>query len=205
MTAIEIDPIPQALTANEQRVKALLDQGKSMFQIALKLHISCEACRDMIFEIRKKEALMAGKQKLTEEERAEIIRKYQDGENTRDIADQYGISHGTVDNILNRAGVPRKRGGRKKKAGINNDFDAAVDSMIAEMKSANAEPKAAIAEPKSAGKVPTYILEALENQLSDLSYDVEQRVLRIEELQDEIEKLEEKRRLIAGWLEAHHD
>ena len=75
MTAIEIDPIPQALTANERRVKALLDQGKSMFQIALKLHISCEACRDMIFEIRKKEALMAGKQKLTEEERAEIIRK----------------------------------------------------------------------------------------------------------------------------------
>ena len=77
--------------------------------------------------------------------------------------------------------------------------------MIAEMKSANAEPKAAIAEPKAAGKVPTYILEALENQLADLSYDIEQRVLRIEELQDEIEKLEEKRRLIAGWLEAHHD
>lgn len=204
MTAIEIDPIPQALTANEQRVKALLDQGKSMFQIALKLHISCEACRDMIFEIRKKEALMAGKQKLTEEERAEIIRKYQDGENTRDIADQYGISHGTVDNILNRAGVPRKRGGRPKKmqaTGINEDFENAVDSMIAEMKSANAEPKAAIAEPRPFEKIPKFIWDALDDTLCNINYDIEQRVLRIEELQEEIQQLEERKKKIHDWME----
>ena len=208
MTAIEIDPIPQALTANEQRVKELLDHGKSMFQIALRLHMGMPSVRDMIFEIRKKEAIMAGKQKLTEEERAEIIRKYQDGENTRDIADQYGISHGTVDNILNRAGVPRKRGGRPKKmqaTGINEDFETAVDSMIAEMKSANAEPKAAITEPRPFEKVPKFIWDVLDDSLCNINYDIEQRVLRIKELQEEIEKLEEKRRMITGWLEAHHD
>ena len=47
-----IDPLPKALTANEKRVKVLLDQEMTMFQIAYKLHISFEACRDMIFEIR---------------------------------------------------------------------------------------------------------------------------------------------------------
>lgn len=205
MTAIEIDPIPQALTANERRVKELLDQGKSMFQIALRLHMGMPSVRDMIFEIRKKEALMAGKQKLTEEERAEIIRKYQDGENTMDIADQYGISHGTVDNILNRAGVPRSRGGRKKTAAINQDFNAAVDSMIAEMKSANAEPKAAIAEPRPFEKIPEYIWSALDNTLCNINYDIEQRTMRIEELQDEIEKLEEQKKKIHDWLEVHRD
>ena len=147
---------------------------------------------------------MAGKQKLTEEERAEIIRKYQDGENTRDIADQYGISHGTVDNILNRAGVPRKRGGRPKKmktTGINKDFDAAVNDMIAENPSADAEQKTVIAEPRPFEKIPKFIWDALDDTLCNINYDIEQRVLRIEELQEEIQQLEERKKKIHDWME----
>ena len=205
MQAIAIDPLPQVLTINEKRVKALFDEGKTMFQIALRLHMGLKAVRDIIFEIRKKEAInMAGKPKLTAEERAEVVERFKNGESTKDLAASYYVARATIDNILNNAGVPRKRTGRPKKmktTGINKDFDAAVNDMIAENPSADAEQKTAIAEPRPIDKIPKYIWDALDDTLCNINYDIEQRVLRIEELQEEIQQLEEKKRQIHDWME----
>lgn len=200
-----IDPLPQALSANEQRAKELLDQGKTLFQIAYKLHISCEACRDMIFEIRKKECLMAGKPKLSADEQAEIVEKYKSGETARDLAAQYDVSHGTVENIVKRAGATRKRGSKpKKKTQINEDFEQAVDSMIAEREAAEAEKKSANAEAEpEPEKIPDVIWHACDDKISMINLDIETREQRIAELKEEIEQLRAEREQIRAWMEGH--
>ena len=80
---VSISPLPQAFTANEQRVKEMLDQGKKLPQIAYKLHMNPDQCREIIFEIRKKECLMPRKPILSQEEQAEIYRMYREEDGWR--------------------------------------------------------------------------------------------------------------------------
>ena len=203
MQAIAIDPIPQVLTANEKRVKALFDEGKTLFQIALRLHMGMPAVRDIIFEIRKKEAIsMAGKSKLSDFDRMDIAEKYKGGATLADLAAQYYVSEQTIANALKAAGVAARKGGRKKKTGINEDFEAAVESMIAENPSADAEPEEAIAEPV-VETVPKVIWNACDDKIDMINLDIETREARIAELKEEIDKLVIEREQIRAWMEAH--
>lgn len=198
-----IDPLPKALTANEKRVKALLDQGMTMFQIAYQLHISFEAVREMIYEIRKKECLMAGKPRLSQEERAEIFRLYREEHMTqRDLAARFGVSHVTVGNIINSFGSDTLAAADKpqKKTQINDDFEQAVDTMIAEREAADAEQKSATAEPE---KLPDVIWHACDDKISMINLDIETREQRIGELKEEIEQLCAEREQIRAWMEEH--
>lgn len=198
-----IDPLPQALSANEQRVKALLDQGMNQFQIAYQLHISFEAVREMIYEIRKKECLMAGKPRLSQEERAEIFRLYREEHMTqRDLAARFGVSHGTIGNIINSFGSDTLAAADKpqKKTQINEDFEQAVDAMIAEREAADAEQKSANAEPD---KLPEAVYRALLDKLNDCAFEIEQREQRIAELQAEIAEYEQIRKDIIEWKEPY--
>lgn len=198
-----IDPLPKALTANEKRVKALLDQDMTMFQIAYKLHISFEAVREMIYEIRKKECLMAGKPRLSQEERAEIFRLYREEHMTqRDLAARFGVSHGTIGNIINSFGSDTLAAADKpqKKTQINEDFEQAVDTMIAEREAADAEQKSATAEPE---KLPDVIWHACDDKISMINLDIETREQRIGELKEEIEQLCAEREQIRAWMEEH--
>lgn len=203
-----IDPLPQALTANEQRVKALLDQGRNQFQIAYKLHISFEAVREMIYEIRKKECLMAGKPRLSQEERAEIFRLYREEHMTqRDLAARFGVSHGTIGNIINSFGSVQEMCDTlaaadkpQKNTQINEDFEQAVDAMIAEREAVDAEQKSAIAKPE---KLPDVIWHACDDKISMINLDIETREQRIGELKEEIEQLRVEREQIRAWMEGH--
>lgn len=203
-----IDPLPQALSANEQRVKALLDQGRNQFQIAYQLHISFEAVREMIYEIRKKECLMAGKPRLSQEERAEIFRLYREEHMTqRDLAARFGVSHGTIGNIINSFGSVQEMCDTlaaadkpQKKTQINEDFEQAVDSMIAEREAADAEQKSAIAEPE---KIPNAVWQACGDKIDMINLDIETREQRIGELKEEIEQLCAEREQIRAWMEEH--
>lgn len=205
---IAIEPIPQALTANERRVKALLDQSKTMFQIAYKLHMSFEAVRDIIFEIRKKECLMAGKPRLTQEERAEIYRLYrEEGMTQRDLAARYGVTHSTIGNIVKKMESVQQMCDAltaadkpMKNTGINPEFDQAVDAMIAESDTANADEKSANAEPD---KLPHYIWTVLDGRISSINLEIETRKQRIADLRDEIAALAEEHDKIIAWMEAH--
>lgn len=202
-TWMPIDPLPQALTANEQRVKALLDQGRNQFQIAYQLHISFEAVREMIYEIRKKECLMAGKPRLSQEERAEIFRLYREEHMTqRDLAARFGVSHGTIGNIINSFGSDTLAAADKpqKKTQINEDFEQAVDAMIAEREAADAEQKSANAEPE---KLPEAVYRALLDKINDCEFEIEEREERIAELQAEIAELRRTRDAIIDWKEPY--
>lgn len=211
-TWIPIDPLPQALSANEQRVKALLDQGRNQFQIAYQLHISFEAVREMIYEIRKKECLMAGKPRLSQEERAEIFRLYREEHMTqRDLAARFGVSHGTIGNIISSFGSVQEMCDTlaaadkpQKKTQINEDFEQAVDAMIAEREAADAEQKSANAEAEpEPEKIPDVIWHACDDKISMINLDIETREMRIAELKEEIEQLRVEREQIRAWMEGH--
>lgn len=199
-----IDPLPQALTANEQRVKALLDQGRNQFQIAYQLHISFEAVREMIYEIRKKECLMAGKPRLSQEERAEIFRLYREEHMTqRDLAARFGVSHATVGNIINSFGSVQEMCDTltasdkpMPNTGINEDFAQAVDAMIAEREAADAEQKSAIAEPE---KLPGVVRRALEVGYRDLAEKIEECRSEIEEQEALIAEYEKDIEALKKW------
>lgn len=205
---VTIDPLPQTLTANERRVKELLDRGKTVFQIAYKLHMSFEAVRDIMFEIRKKECLMAGKPRLTQEERAEIYRLYrEEGMTQRDLAARYGVTHSTIGNIVKKMESVQQMCDAltaadkpMKNTGVNPEFDQAVDAMIAESDTANADENSANAEPD---RLPHVIWCALDDKISMINLDIETREQRIAELQEEIAELVAEREQIRAWMEAH--
>lgn len=198
-----IDPLPKALTANEQRVKDLLDQGMTMFQIAYKLHISFEQTREIIFEIHKKEAISMARRALSEEQRAEVVKMYAGGASAREIAEKYFVSKSSVMNILHEEGVQLRPKGRQKNVqstGINEDFEQAVDTMIAEREAADAEQKSTNAEPE---KIPDVIWHACDDKISMINLDIETREQRIGELKEEIEQLRVEREQIRAWMEVH--
>ena len=160
----------QLLTANQQRIKDMLDAGKGIWHICGVMRMRREHVIDEIYEIRKKEANMANKRgeggKLTTQQKAAIYQAYKDGVNQRTIAQQYGVCHQAVSYTIKKmreaeenmaaavdlpaaAQVPAPEPERKA-AAINQDFENAIDKMIedakAEKNSANAEEKSVIAE-----------------------------------------------------------
>lgn len=198
---IPIDPLPQALTPNERRAKDLLDAGKNEFDISAKLRISYDAARELIYEIRKKEAIMA---KLTQEQRAEIFYLARETDKSqREIAEQFGVSQKTISNIirgfdsvqemcdtLTAADKPKKM----PNTGDNPEFTAAVDAMIAETNAADTE-----AKPKE--KLPEAVYRALLSRINDCDFEIEEREERIAELQAEIEQFKRDRDAIIDWKE----
>lgn len=205
---IQIDPEPIALTANEQRVKELLDQGKDMFRIAFKLHMSFEAVRDMIFEIRKKEAIeQMANPKLSNDQRGAIYASHKRGATMQEIAKQYGVSVQTVSNIcaklkkaeaeIEAADMPAPADAAKDKVAA---FNSAVDDMIAEMRSEKAEELSADAEPE---KLPGVVCRAIDAGFHYLADEIDKRRNRIEELEAEIAEFEKDIAALRKWREAH--
>lgn len=78
---------------------------------------------------------------------------------------------------------------KMKNTGVNPEFDAAVDEMIAEA-----------TEPD---RLPKEIAKALMYRLRDIDEETEQRELRIAELKREIEALDNERAVIEKWREEH--
>ena len=87
-----------------------------------------------------------------------------------------------------------------RNTGINPEFDAAVDAMIAESKSADAEEPAAIAE---TDKLPPVVQRALDAGFHDLADEIDRRRNRIEELEAEIAEFEKDISALRCWREAH--
>lgn len=79
---------------------------------------------------------------------------------------------------------------KMKNTGVNPEFDAAVDEMIAE----------AATEPD---RLQKEIAKALMYRLRDIDEEIEQRELRIAELKREIEALDNERAVIEKWREEH--
>ena len=199
MDWISIEPEIQALTPLERRVLELLNEGHHYFRIAGMLHLSFETVRAIIFNIRKKESVLMGK--LTNTEKAAIFQAWKDGVSQADLAKQYKVSGSAICTLIKRLSKAEseimqtedkpERMEKVKPVKINHEFEDAVDAMIAEEKSANAEPD----------KLPHYIWVALDDQVSAINWEIEQREQRIAELKEELVKLEDRRSAIESWVE----
>lgn len=152
----------QLLTANQQRIKDMLDAGKGIWHICGVMRMRREHVIDEIYEIRKKEVHMAKKPlsgKLNSQQKAAIYQAYKDGAKQQELAKQYGVCNQAISYTIKKmreaeesmaaavelpsaAQVPAPEPERKA-AAINQDFENAIDKMIED---ANAEEKSKIAE-----------------------------------------------------------
>lgn len=216
----------QAYTANEKAALAILNEGKNYFHISYRLHVSFERAREIVFSIRKKESIIMGK--LSNTQRAAIFQAWKDGTTPKELAKQYGVSDQSIYNLINKMakespqeledvenGIPNTPlvpaeiekeisaiAEEKSKPGIISpedvQFASAVNAMIAQSRSADAEEKSANAEPD---KLPHFIWVALDDQVSAINWEIEQREQRIVELKEELVKLEDRRSAIEHWVE----
>lgn len=203
MDWISIEPEIQALTPLERRVLELLNEGNHYFRIAGMLHLSFESVRAIIFNIRKKESVLMGK--LTNAEKAAIFQAWKDGKSQADLAKQYKVSGAAICALIKRLNKAESEIMQTEdkpeqledcENGIPNTplVPAEIEkeiSAIAEEKSANVEPD----------KLPHYIWVALDDQVSAINWEIEQREQRIAELKEELVKLEDRRSAIESWVE----
>ena len=179
-------------------VKELLDKGKSIWSIAQTLRMSLEFVQEQIYEIRKQEAIMARKPKISKEQRTEMLRLHNEERySVGKLASKFGCSQTAVKTALQAAKIEAEEEAMKN-TGINPEFDAAVDAMIAESKSADAEEPSAITEPE---KLPGVVRRALDAGYAHLLDDIAERREQIEDLQAEIAEFEKDIAALKKWVE----
>ena len=176
----------QLLTANQQRIKDMLDAGKGIWSICGIMRMRREHVIDEIYEIRKKEAIMSKQPvsgKLSPQQKVAIYEAYKNGEKQTELAKQYGVTSAAICQLVKKLNKEGKSMGIKpvaetpqvdtaalpeqKPAVINQDFENAIDKMIedakAEKNSENAEKNAANTEVSEPVQDPTMELEDVEN------------------------------------------
>ena len=100
---IQIIPQIIAYTALEQRAIQVLDscrKGTEQSAVSKKLCIGYEAARDVIFEIRKKEAIRMAK--LTDTQKAAIFQSWKDGITMAELAKQYGVTVAAISILIKK-------------------------------------------------------------------------------------------------------
>ena len=191
MDWIHIEPEIQAYTLTEKAALSMLNDGKNYFQIAAKMRISFESAKEIVFSIRRKESIRMAR--LTNTQRAAIFQAWKDGTSQTKLAEQYGVSNNTICKLIKKMNTAAPK---------LEDVENGIPNTP--LTSANAEEKSEIAEENSANdKIPHVIWTALDDQVSAINWEIEQREQRIAELQEELVQLEDKRYAIEQWLEAH--
>lgn len=171
--------------------------------IRMKTRLGDNRIAEAIYEIRKMEAIRMGK--LTNQQRAAIYQAHKDGIPQKELAEQYGVSVQAISQLVAKLSKAEKEltampVDKPKPGIINQEFDAAVDAMIAESKAADAEEPAAIAEPE---KLPGVVRRAIDAGFHDLADKIDKRRNRIEELEAEIAEFEKDIAALRKWREAH--
>lgn len=228
---ISIDPLPQTLTPTQEYIKEQLAAGKTPQAIAHRLHLRADHIADEIYEIRKKECIMG--KPLTEEQKAQILEMRARGESYHSIAMAVGCAAQSAANVCNAAkfkaeleaeqatDLPKKKETpgnlpEKKAEGkpgkINEDFDAAVDQMIADAK---AEKESAIAENNSTiaekpivsdcivERVPDSIIRTVKLRVRAICEEVGRNVAEVDRLTELTNALVSEAAELAEWVEAH--
>lgn len=172
--------------------------------IRMKTRLGDNRIAEAIYEIRKMEAIRMGK--LTNQQRAAIYQAWKDGTTQKELAKQYGVCAQAISQLCAKLAKAEQKimqpaAEDKPKPGIiNPEFDAAVDAMIAESKSADAEEPAAIAEPD---KLPPVVRRAIDDQISEYEFQISERDSRIEELKEEIAEFRKDIDALREWKEQH--
>lgn len=193
MDWIPIEASPAPLTDLQKRISALLYKGMPVQLIARQLRIGLDRATDEIYEIRKREAIMAGK--LTNQQRAAIYQAWKDGVPQKELAGQYGVSIPAVSQLVSKLSKAENeiREAPAAPAAEPTTTTAAAETENAEEISKNAEPE----------KLPDFVWNAIDDQICALNLEIETREQRIAELQGEIAEREAKKEQLRAWLEAH--
>lgn len=186
MDWIPIEASPAPLTDLQKRISALLYKGMPVQLIARQLRIGLDRATDEIYEIRKREAIMAGK--LTNQQRAAIYQAWKDGVPQKELAEQYGVCPQAISQLVKKLNKAEK------------EIEAAPAAPAAEPTTTPAAAEAENAEPE---KIPDVVWNALDDQICALNLEIETREQRIAELQGEIAEYEAKKEQLRAWLEAH--
>jgi transcriptional regulator len=223
---ISIDPLPQMLTPTQEYIKEQLAAGKTPQAIAHRLHLRADHVADEIYEIRKKECTMG--KALTEEQKARILEMRARGESYHSIAMAVGCAAQSAANVCNAeklkdelaaeqaADLPEKKA-EAKPGKINEDFDAAVDQMIAdaEKNSAIAEKNSTITEkPKKkyekpiisdsiVERVPDSIIRTVKLRIRSICDEVGRNTAEIDRLSELTHALVAEAAELTAWVEAH--
>lgn len=155
------------LTANQERIRDMLDAGRSIWSICGIMRMRREHVEDEIYDIRRKESIMKSTpNKLTNQQRAAIYQSWKNGISQAELAKQYGVTPASICGLIKKLNKQSESIGinpereveqpaveitareeqipEKKPAAINQEFENAIDKMIEEAKE-----KDAIAEEKS--------------------------------------------------------
>lgn len=191
---------PVTLYGNARAVRALQREGLGKWGIIKKLHISEEVYNDAIFEINKAKAVdeingiapkKRKRRKIMIENLKEKVREMKEqGMKNVDIAREMGISASRVSQIIKELGIAP--------AQINEEFDAAVNQMIAEAK----EPEPVTQKNMlHSTEIPDDVLTAVRDAIDFEEETVEDHLRTIKELQHEIEQRRTKVAIMRNWLE----
>lgn len=192
-------PIPHrefyALHGDALSVKTLIDNGLGKWAIIKKLRISEDAYKDAIYEINKQNAVtelnhyyekeneeMPRGEKLDAETVERIREMKAAGKTVKEITEEVGCGQSTVRRICQRG-----------KSQINEEFDNAVNQMIAE----SDKPETVA---MNTAKIPEAVLDAVTAQISHLENIVACNLDEIRTLQRENEEYRTKIANMRTWL-----
>ena len=192
------EPEVPRLSLDAQKVFRLIQfTTKTHYQLIRKVtRFGDDRITEAIYEIRNMEAIRMGK--LTNQQRAAIYQAHKDGVSQNELAKQYGVTKGAISQLISKLAkaeqeIMQPAAEDKPKPGIiNPEFDAAVNEMIAESKSADA--------------TKTDFDEILETDVADCPECLPPAVVvaltvRIHDLEEEIAHLTAERNELTEFME----
>lgn len=173
-------------------IKGMIDDGHHSAYIRSTLCIREEEYRDALFEIRKagydvKHKRKSGKLAGLHDE---IYQAWQNGQSMTALATQYDVSKASISYII------KKQSKGEPTMQINQEFEDAVNEMIAQADEPTAEPVTVCTVPKA-------VLDAVKERIELVESCIEQDLCHIRQMQQGIENYRTEIAELKTWLEAN--
>jgi transposase-like protein len=151
---------------------------------------------------------------LTEEEKQQIVNLWMNYDCTaKAAADRLGIGYSTARKIINEytmRGAHTPPEGMlppvekpERRTQINEEFDAAVDQMIAESKPQEIAQTDKPVEEHTAEAVPDAVMQAIADKIETLSEALSGNLLTIKKMQQDNEQIRSELAVLYGWRAEH--
>lgn len=127
------------------------------------------------------------KKKLNNTQKAAIYQAWKDGTAVKDLAKQYGVSGHTIYSLITKLNRVASD------IGLKPEQEAKHPEQKPEQNAEAPDPE----------KIPNYIWAALDDNVSSLNLEIEEREQRIAELKEELLNLKNQRDAIEKWMEEH--
>lgn len=170
-------------------IKGMIDAGYHSEYIRRTLCIREEEYRDALFEIRKAgyDVKRKGKSGKLSGLHDEIYQAWQNGQSVTALAAQYDVSKASISYII------KKQSKGEPTMQVNQEFEDAVNEMIAQADEPTAEPS----------PVPKAVLDAVCEHIRLEGGCIADKLAKIKRMQQEIEESRTRIAELKTWLEAN--